>query len=647
MALPVIEGIESFDELIAELAQAFNKTVTKPCTFEELRHGPLLTPLVKYLHTDVHHVALVHAIMALRGHFISLETDDVQDVNITRAYACEATALRFVNMLSGREKIDMLLYELPCPGDVPQEVVASNDSESNLPRTPTERSPLVTRQSGTSTIGAVSSTGSEENLPASSSDHAEHFEGLNALEIAAVSGAKSFLSQKPIQRIIDAIWKGDIVFWSILSSHATKRAQVYQRKTIDPFSRLRVPVYLKAFEVLFFVAFLAFYYAVLVQREFHYVTVSEIFLYIWIASFAYNEIGEYWDAGSAFYMSDFWSAWDIFIVLIGVAFFIARMIGLAKGNDRILDTAFDILSMEALFLVPRICSLLSIHPYFGTLIPCLSAMTIEFTKFLSIVVVLYTGFLTTFCLLARGSFTFRQMTLILTKVFFGSSYLGFDIAEKISPYLGLPLMLIFIVLTNILLITSLISILSNSLTKVIDHARDEYLFVYSVFVLEASTSNRLTYFLPPLNLIPLALRPLRLFLSAEQLRSTRILLLKATHVPHVLAISLYEKLRRSVDHNRDTGLGLSAPRPRTSELPSSWRRSVLNNRLSGPYPLVAAIRSQGSSSSKTQSPRKPRKNDKPTKESQEDLKAILGQLKAQVDHLAKMIEQQSEYDRDN
>lgn len=216
---------------------------------------------------------------------MALETDDVQDVNIARAFACEATALRFVNLLSGREKIDMLLYELPCPKQVADEQIR-RDSESNLPRTPTETTRLLARN-GTTSSAVESTDGAADEAP-SNSDHAEHFEGLNALEIAAVSGAKSFLSQKPIQRIIDAIWKGDIVFWSNLSSLAIKRAQVYQRKTIDPFSRLRVPVYLKAFEVLFFMAFLAFYYAVLVQRDFHHVTVSEILLYIWIASFAYN-----------------------------------------------------------------------------------------------------------------------------------------------------------------------------------------------------------------------------------------------------------------------------------------------------------------------------------------------------------------------
>ena len=51
--------------------------------------------------------------------------------------------------------------------------------------------------------------------------------------------------------------------------------------------------------------------------------------------------------------------------------------------------------------------------------------TKDFVKFLSLVVILYFGFLTTFTLLGRDHFTSRQMSWILVKVFFGSSYLGF------------------------------------------------------------------------------------------------------------------------------------------------------------------------------------------------------------------------------
>jgi hypothetical protein len=44
------------------------------------------------------------------------------------------------------------------------------------------------------------------------------------------------------------------------------------------------------------------------------------------------------------------------------------------------------------------------------------------------------------------------------------------------------------------------------------------------------------------NLIPLCIRPLRLVLPSERLRSARIVLLKATHAPFVAAIWCYEQL---------------------------------------------------------------------------------------------------------
>ena len=76
------------------------------------------------------------------------------------------------------------------------------------------------------------------------------------------------------------------------------------------------------------------------------------------------------------------------------------------------------------------------------------------------------------------------------------------------------------------------------------HAREEYLFQYSIYVLESSTSRRLTYFMPPLNLIPLiVLRPLRLVLPSENVRRIRIFFLKATHLPFVALIWAYENSR--------------------------------------------------------------------------------------------------------
>lgn len=85
------------------------------------------------------------------------------------------------------------------------------------------------------------------------------------------------------------------------------------------------------------------------------------------------------------------------------------------------------------------------------------------------------------------------------------------------------------------------------------HAREEYLFQYSIYVLESSTSRRLTYFMPPLNLFPLTLlRPLRLFFPSEQVRGIRIFVLKATHLPFVAVIWAYERSRRLVTRPHPT-----------------------------------------------------------------------------------------------
>jgi hypothetical protein len=127
--------------------------------------------------------------------------------------------------------------------------------------------------------------------PDQSTSYGSNYEGMTALEIAAVADAKKFLSQRAVQRIIDGIWMGDIVFWDAISQHSTKQARIYNPHKSDPFCRLRVPLYLKAFEVLFFAAFLAFYYVVLVQKSNESVTFVEVLLYFWLAAFAHNGIG--------------------------------------------------------------------------------------------------------------------------------------------------------------------------------------------------------------------------------------------------------------------------------------------------------------------------------------------------------------------
>ncbi|KAL6710073.1 hypothetical protein ACN47E_009864 [Coniothyrium glycines] len=626
--VPHITGSEDFGELVDKLSQFFEHTVKLPHNFEDLRRSPegrALQPLIAYLSTQVEHPALVSALLALKGHFSALEeSSDEPGVNEARGYACEFVAWQFLTNLKDSDTIDFLLVELVPDARSSSQNTGSqptNHDDSIVSSRPSERSPLLPTSNG-------DYFGRESSATARFSSLTSQCENLSALEIATVSGAKKFLGQRPIQKIINGLWKGDIIFWDSLSVTSAKKPKKYNRKQADPFSRLRVPLYLKVFETLFFAVFLALYYAVLVKRNYYRVTVSEVLLYVWIASFAYDEFADWVDAGqTSFYATDFWWTWDISIVVVGMIFCALRIVGLTSDSDEIIDLAYDVLGLEALFLVPRIFSLLSLNRYFGTLIPCLKEMTKDFVKFLSLVFILYLGFLTTFVLLARKHFTTRQMSWILIKVFFGSSYLGFDIAEEISPVFGPPVMLIFVTLTNILLITSLISLLSNSLSKVLDHARDEYLFIYSVYVLEASSSNRLTYFLPPLNLIPLGLRPFRLCLPSDHLRSARIVLLKATHLPFVGAIWLYEQLADA--RKRDSrlmsfsGPQTSTPSRRPPRLPVNSPRLLMADGPGKGYPLLRPQTKSGLADSDTQ------------------LRNLVLKLSTQVEELTAMVSQLS------
>ncbi|CAA9964815.1 hypothetical protein PTNB73_06007 [Pyrenophora teres f. teres] len=600
VGVPSIEGDECFGDLVDKLCQFFEHTIKLPHAFEDLRRsqeGRALQPLIHYLSNQVDHPALVSALLALKGHFSALEeASDEPGVNEARGYACEFVAWQFLTSLKEADIIDFLLVQLPPAADASTPDTNNGlglDENGQGSTYPSEQSPLLT----TSNTEYFDHGDAKKSRFASLMSQCEN---LSALELATVSGAKKFLSQRPVQKIINGLWKGDIVFWETLGLHSVKKPKKYNRRQADPFSRLRVPLYLKIFETLFFAAFLALYYAVLVKRNNTRVTIPELLLYVWIASFAYDEFADWLDAGqTSFYASDFWWTWDISIVVVGFSFCIMRIVGLTTANAATIDLAYDVLGLEALFLVPRIFSLLSLNRYFGTLIPCLKEMTKDFVKFLSLVVILYLGFLTTFVLLARDSrFNPKQMSWILVKVFFGSSYLGFDVAEEISPFFGPPIM-------------------------VLDHARDEYLFMFvpivlvaplqiltaatmqlfrlrtrsiefeKVDILPASTLQALCSapggsivrvlcrrhftnepcsaaqafstqdrckslwafdrLIPTVvftiarltglqNLIPLVIRPLRLILPSERLRGARIVLLKATHLPFVFAIWAFEQL---------------------------------------------------------------------------------------------------------
>ncbi|KAI1859278.1 uncharacterized protein JN550_012087 [Neoarthrinium moseri] len=596
LVVPDIRNDESFGEIARKLslyvgfAISFTspqyfcciiEAVQSPLTWDDLRstkHIKTLQPIIDHLSTSVHHPALVAALLALKGHFVAIESDDDCGINSSRGLACELIAWQFVLRLSERDTLDYLLFELLsdgkyAPPDEDEEAACGSNSrgrngavhKGKSGSSPHERTALLheqTHASGSAAQSRASSATFTEYRQVCNYGEpcafSEPFLDLNTLEIAAVSSAKKFLSQRCVQDLVDAIWRGDVVFWDALTAKTVKKPHFYRRDQTqdrrlllnmtdgppgaDPWTRLRVPRYMKAFEMVFFLTLLALFYAVSLQRVEKYVTGWEVVLYVFIAGYAAEQWGQFVENGAQFFSTDIWSLWDIGIICIGTTFFVLRMVGLGTGDELVKgEVAFGALALMSLFLTPRIFSLLSLNKYYGSLLPCLKEMGKQFVRFLGFVLIIYVGFFSTFYLLARGHFPLDKLSITTLKVFFGAGVVGFDVASQISPYLGLPVMVIFVCLTNQLLITSMMAHISNSLRQVLDSSREEYLYVYSVYVLEASTSNKLTYFFMPLNLVPILAHPFLIFASEQSARKARIFLLKLTHAPIMISIWAFER----------------------------------------------------------------------------------------------------------
>lgn len=302
--------------------------------------------------------------------------DEGTGLGESRGLACEIVAWQFLTFLSERELIDYLLYEIPDPSNK-----EPGRKLSTLPRTqpdqtgrdPDEGTPLLQSQyqpqtcadsQGTthphqSTSSAYSAYPTDDAdaddaaNDAASENVLKSLAGMNALEVAGVVSAKKFLSQRPVQKIVDDIWSGNVIFWESLSVETVRHPRTYNKRVADPFTRLRVPRYQKAFQIGFYLSFLAIFYTVLAGPITQHVTLAEVLLYWWMAAFAYDELGEIQDAGLLFYRADFWSIWDVGIIAVSVAFIALRICGKVKQSDYIMGMAFDVLSMVAVFLVPR------------------------------------------------------------------------------------------------------------------------------------------------------------------------------------------------------------------------------------------------------------------------------------------------------
>jgi hypothetical protein len=136
----------------------------------------------------------------------------------------------------------------------------------------------------------------------------------------------------------------------------------------------------------------------------------------------------------------------------------------------------------------------------------------------------------------------KSIAWLMVQIWFGNTSLSFAQATSFHPIFGPILMTMFAALSNTLLLTIMISTLSNTAAAINSNATQEYLFQFAIKTIQRVTSDALFSYQPPFNVLAfLLLKPASWFLSPRALHSFNVFLIRLTSLPVLLVIGMYER----------------------------------------------------------------------------------------------------------
>lgn len=419
-----------------------------------------------------------------------------------------------------------------------------------------------------------------------------HAARISTLEIAIRAQSKRFLAHPLVVQQLEAIWAGTIVFHSTadnlhrppekvtpnqnrgygaITSHPILQASpdrlqpAKQRDHLQPtmftvrrtatlydprdaslfkLSRLRVPRYRQFLSTTSFAVLLGLYLAVLVERSLH-ITPLEILFWIWSAGFMLDEVVGFSEQGFSLYIMSFWNTFDLGILLLLICFYSMRLYGIlmpAARKHHVADMAYDLLAANAVLLFPRLFSVLDHYRYFSQLLIAFRMMAMDLVAVFVLIVISCSGFFVAFTL----SFGTRDYDAASVAYALFQMLMGFTPAawETWGTYnlLGKAILTLFLFICHFLIVTILITVLTNSFMAVVQNANEEHQFVFAVNTISMVKSDALFSYVAPANVIAWLLVPLRFVLPFRQFIRINRTIIKATHFPILFTIFAYERV---------------------------------------------------------------------------------------------------------
>jgi len=396
-----------------------------------------------------------------------------------------------------------------------------------------------------------------------SSSRTSHNRKVPALEIAIITESKTFLSSSACQRVVNAIFEGQVVytpttFIDILPDH-------YKRKPISLYNprsapllnqyRLCVPRTRNILEICHFIVLLTLFLFIMAERDPSVVSIREIVFIIYTLGWVLDQTGSILEHGKHLlihcerdsnrslgwhvYTQNLWSFLDVtFSVIFGI-YLVLRIHGWRAGNLAQGQQALDVLAMGAPVLVPRLAfNLMSENMLFISL----REMMRDFTVLTMLAVWCFAGFLLSMTWLSNGAHRPITISKWMLWVWFGLDGTGIQRSVEFHPILGPMLMVGFALLGNTLFLTILVSMLSTTFSTIVANATAEIHFRRAVLTLEGVKSDALFAYQPPLNILALlTLLPLKMMISPRWFHKINVAAVRTLNAPLLLLIGLIER----------------------------------------------------------------------------------------------------------
>ncbi|TKA33571.1 hypothetical protein B0A50_00407 [Salinomyces thailandicus] len=332
-------------------------------------------------------------------------------------------------------------------------------------------------------------------------------------------------------------------------------------------SRLRVPRYRQVLNTLSLAVMLGLFLAVLVDRSL-YITPLEVLFWFWSAGYMLDEVVGFSEQGFGLYMLSFWNAFDLGILLLFVVYYCLRLYGIVladQGKHHIAGMAYDVLASTAVLLFPRLFSVLDHYRYFSQLLIAFRLMVQDLMAILILIIICCSGFFVAFTLSFSDETTDgKAVAFALFQIVMGFSPAAWD---KWAGYnmLGKTIMGMFLIICHFLIVTILITVLTNSFMAIVKNAEEEHQFLFAVNAISMVKSDALFSYIAPTNVIGWTLSPLRHVVPFRQYVKFNRTIIKVTHFPILFVIFGYERIILSSMAYEPTDLiekpAISQPKP--------------------------------------------------------------------------------------